>query len=93
MDCFCCPPPLAPAQVRYIGVSNETSWGVCEFAWLAKSMNLPKIQTIQNSYSLLVSKGLPSHQAQVCLQAGMGAPDHPGFILAPGKKTCLVSMQ
>jgi hypothetical protein len=34
-------------QVRYVGVSNETSWGVCEFAWAAKTQGLPKIQTIQ----------------------------------------------
>lgn len=33
--------------MRYIGVSNETSYGVCEFAWAAKTAGLPKIQTIQ----------------------------------------------
>ena len=41
-------------QVRYVGVSNETSWGVMEFTRLAKELNLPKIVSIQNSYSLLV---------------------------------------
>lgn len=43
-------------QVRYIGVSNETSYGVSEFSHLAASAGLPKIQTIQNAYSLLVSR-------------------------------------
>lgn len=41
-------------QVRYIGVSNETSYGVMEFVHAAKVEGLPKIVSIQNSYSLLV---------------------------------------
>lgn len=39
---------LAVLQVRYIGVSNETSYGVSEFIHAAKSAGLPRIQTIQN---------------------------------------------
>lgn len=42
-------------QVRYIGVSNETSYGVSEFVHTAKAAGLPKIVSIQNSYSLVVS--------------------------------------
>ncbi|GJY69802.1 NAD(P)-linked oxidoreductase superfamily protein [Tanacetum coccineum] len=41
-------------KVRYIGVSNETSYGVMEFINAAKTEGLPKIVSIQNSYSLLV---------------------------------------
>lgn len=41
-------------QVRYIGVSNETSYGVMEFVHAAKNQGLPKIVSIQNSYSLLL---------------------------------------
>lgn len=40
-------------QVRHIGVSNETSWGVTRFCQLAEQLGLPKIVSIQNSYSLL----------------------------------------
>ena len=40
--------------MRYIGVSNETSYGVMRFAQLAEQLGLPKIVSIQNSYSLLV---------------------------------------
>lgn len=36
------------SQVRYIGVSNETSYGVCEFVHAAKTAGLPRLQTIQN---------------------------------------------
>ena len=42
-------------QVRHIGVSNETSWGVTRFCQLAEQLGLPKIVSIQNSYSLLAS--------------------------------------
>ncbi|CAN4099437.1 unnamed protein product [Withania somnifera] len=41
-------------KVRYIGVSNETSYGVMEFVHAAKIEGLLKIVSIQNSYSLLV---------------------------------------
>lgn len=46
--------PALIIQVRYIGVSNETSYGVMEFVHAAKVEGLPKIVSIQNSYSLLV---------------------------------------
>ncbi|KAH6778045.1 oxidoreductase superfamily protein [Perilla frutescens var. hirtella] len=41
-------------KVRYIGVSNETSYGVMELVHAAKDGGLPKIVSIQNSYSMLV---------------------------------------
>ncbi|XP_022760274.1 uncharacterized protein LOC111306721 isoform X1 [Durio zibethinus] len=41
-------------KVRYIGVSNETSYGVMEFVHAARVEGLPKIVSVQNSYSLLV---------------------------------------
>ncbi|KAL9262522.1 tas-like protein [Drosera capensis] len=40
-------------KVRYIGVSNETSYGVMEFVHAAKVERLPKIVSIQNCYNLL----------------------------------------
>src|SRR5665213_2149674 len=40
-------------KVRYIGVSNETPWGVNEYLRLAKEKSLPRIASIQNQYSLL----------------------------------------
>ena len=40
-------------KVRYIGVSNEQPWGVMEFLRLAREYNLPRIASIQNSYSLI----------------------------------------
>ncbi|QQG37614.1 MAG: NADP(H)-dependent aldo-keto reductase [Candidatus Kaiserbacteria bacterium] len=40
-------------KARYIGVSNETPWGVMEYVRLAKEKSLPRIVSIQNQYSLL----------------------------------------
>ncbi|ALB63900.1 Oxidoreductase, aldo/keto reductase family [Cronobacter condimenti 1330] len=40
-------------KIRYIGVSNETAWGVMRYLHLADKHDLPRIVTIQNPYSLL----------------------------------------
>lgn len=40
-------------KIRYIGISNETPWGVAQYLRLAEKHNLPKIVTIQNPYNLL----------------------------------------
>ncbi len=40
-------------KVRYIGLSNETPWGVMRFLQLADKLGLPRVATIQNPYNLL----------------------------------------
>jgi aryl-alcohol dehydrogenase-like predicted oxidoreductase len=40
-------------KIRHIGVSNETPWGVAKFLHASEKLNLPKIVSIQNPYSLL----------------------------------------
>ncbi len=40
-------------KVRYIGLSNETPYGVHEFVRLAEQHSLPRIATVQNVYSLI----------------------------------------
>ncbi|MEA1064112.1 NADP(H)-dependent aldo-keto reductase [Erwinia sp. HR93] len=40
-------------KIRYIGVSNETAWGVMRYLALAEKHDLPRIVTVQNPYSLL----------------------------------------
>ncbi|MBA5638187.1 aldo/keto reductase [Duganella sp. LX20W] len=39
-------------KIRHIGVSNESSWGVCEFIKQSEMKGLPRIATIQNLYNL-----------------------------------------
>ena len=40
-------------KIRYIGLSNETPWGVMNYVQLSKTKNLPRMMSIQNPYSLL----------------------------------------
>jgi aryl-alcohol dehydrogenase-like predicted oxidoreductase len=39
--------------IKYIGLSNETPWGVMKFIAAAKEFGLPRVVSIQNPYSLL----------------------------------------
>jgi len=48
-------------KIRYIGVSNESSWGVSEFIYCAQTMGLPRIISIQNGY----------HLANRCFESGL----------------------
>ena len=40
-------------KVRYIGLSNETPYGVHEFVRLAEQHGLPRVATVQNAYCLI----------------------------------------
>lgn len=40
-------------RIRHIGVSNETSYGVMKFLAASEAQGLPRIQSIQNAYSLV----------------------------------------
>ena len=46
-------------------VSNETSWGICEFARLSAMSGMPKLVSVQNSYSLLVRGNFETDLAEV----------------------------
>ncbi|KAH8069933.1 oxidoreductase [Aureococcus anophagefferens] len=54
-------------KVRHSGVSNETPYGVCQFAAeAAKDGDLPEICSIQNSYSLLVRSDFENGLTEAC---------------------------
>ncbi|MFA5941292.1 MAG: NADP(H)-dependent aldo-keto reductase [Sinimarinibacterium sp.] len=40
-------------KVRHVGISNETPWGLAEYLRLHREKGLPRVQAIQNPYSLL----------------------------------------
>lgn len=44
---------VTSGKVRYVGVSNETAWGMMHYLNLAESADLPRIQSIQDPYNLL----------------------------------------
>ena len=40
-------------KVRYIGLSNESAWGLSKFLELSKLQDLPRVVSVQNPYNLL----------------------------------------
>lgn len=40
-------------RVRHFGLSNESTWGTANWLRLSEQHNLPRVQSIQNEYSLL----------------------------------------
>lgn len=61
-------------KIRYIGLSNETPWGITQFLWTARVLKLPTVVSVQNPYSLLnrtyeVGCAEISHREQVGLLA------------------------
>ena len=58
-------------KVRYIGLSNETPWGVTEFIRCAEKNGLPRIVSIQNAYHLM-NRTFESGLAEICLHNSVG---------------------
>ena len=58
-------------KARYIGVSNETAWGVSEYLKLSLEKNLPRIVTIQNQYSL-TNRTYEVGLSEMTLREGVG---------------------
>ncbi|WP_394229629.1 NADP(H)-dependent aldo-keto reductase [Shewanella colwelliana] len=44
---------ISAGKIRYVGVSNETSWGLMKYLQLAEKHGLPRIISVQNPYNLL----------------------------------------
>ena len=58
-------------KVRHIGLSNETSWGVMAWLGAAEKSNAPRIQSIQNAYSL-VNRTFEMGLEEIALEEGVG---------------------
>ena len=57
-------------RIRHYGLSNETTWGVCEFHRAARELGVPGPVTLQNSYSL-VSRSADGDLAEALFRQGM----------------------
>jgi aryl-alcohol dehydrogenase-like predicted oxidoreductase len=91
---------IKAGKIRHYGLSNETAWGVCEFARVARELGLPGPVTIQNSYSL-VSRGIDNDLAEVLhrqdmsllayspLGAGVLTGKYAGGVQPPGARFTL----
>ena len=44
---------IKSGKVRYIGLSNETPWGILKFLKIAEEQSLPRVMSVQNCYSLV----------------------------------------
>lgn len=73
-------------KIKHIGVSNETPWGVMKYLEIAKREGLPKIESIQNPYSLL-NRTFEVGNAEVSLREKVGllAYSPLGFGILTGK--------
>ena len=44
---------IKSGKIRYIGMSNETPYGLSKYIELSKSKNLPRMMSVQNPYNLV----------------------------------------
>ncbi len=58
-------------KIRYVGLSNETPWGVMNYLQLAKDKDLPRMMSIQNPYSLL-NRSYEVGLAEVSIRENIG---------------------
>ena len=77
---------IKAGKIRYIGLSNETPWGICEFSNAAKQLKLPKVISIQNAYNLL-NRVFDSALSEACYRENIGllAYSPLGFGMLSGK--------
>ncbi|MDD0811976.1 aldo/keto reductase [Curvibacter sp. RS43] len=73
-------------KVRYIGLSNETPYGVHEFVRLAEQHGLPRVATVQNPYCL-INRSYENALDESCHRLGVSllAYSPLGFGLLTGK--------
>jgi aryl-alcohol dehydrogenase-like predicted oxidoreductase len=73
-------------KVRFIGLSNETPYGVHEFVRLAEQHGLPRVATVQNPYCL-INRTWENGMDETChrLQVSLLAYSPLGFGLLTGK--------
>jgi aryl-alcohol dehydrogenase-like predicted oxidoreductase len=58
-------------KVRYIGVSNESPWGLAEYLRASRDKNLPRVVSIQNQYSL-TNRSFEIGLAEMVLRENIG---------------------
>ncbi|WBX73815.1 NADP(H)-dependent aldo-keto reductase [Tenacibaculum pacificus] len=58
-------------KIKHIGLSNETPWGTMKYLQTSEQHNLPKMSTIQNSYSL-IHRGYEVGMSEVSMRENIG---------------------
>ena len=62
---------IKAGKIRHVGLSNEKAWGTMRFLQESKIYDLPRMKTIQNSYSLL-NRTFEGDLAEVALRENIG---------------------
>ncbi|MCD8402412.1 aldo/keto reductase [Tenacibaculum finnmarkense] len=58
-------------KIKHIGLSNETPWGTMKYLQTSEQHNLPRMSTIQNSYSL-IHRGYDVGMSEVSMRENIG---------------------
>lgn len=61
---------IKKGNIRHIGVSNETPWGVMRYIAESEKNGLPRIATIQNCYNL-VNRSFEPFNSETCTEEGV----------------------
>lgn len=62
---------IKQGKIKHVGLSNETPWGSMQYLQTAEKHNLPRMSTIQNSYSL-IHRGYEYGMSEVSLRENIG---------------------
>ncbi len=62
---------IKQGKIKHIGLSNETPWGTMKYLQTANEYNLPRMITIQNSYSL-IHRAYEYGMSEVSLRENIG---------------------
>lgn len=62
---------IKEGKIREIGISNEKAWGTMRYLEESKQHNLPRMQTIQNAYSLL-NRVFEGDMAEIAIRENIG---------------------
>lgn len=77
---------LDSGKIRAYGLSNETTYGVCEFARIAGELNMPRPASIQNAFCLL-NRQFEGELAEACAPNNLNIGLLPWSILGGGVLT------
>ena len=77
---------IASGKIRHYGLSNETTFGVCEFVRIADALGVARPVSIQNSFCLL-HRSFESELAEACAPRNYNISLLPWSALAAGALT------
>ncbi len=62
---------IKEGKIKHVGLSNETPWGTMKYLQAAEQHDLPRMVTIQNSYSL-IHRGYEYGMSEVSMREDIG---------------------